>query len=226
MLEERGRFALYQRDYILRQVELAAQVLARILRLGRDGRGEEAIALFEQAYQPLLGVSGRVAATLTEEQLLTLLTAGSSPDPRRVTVAVELLIAEADLRGEAGHAADAAARARRALGLAAYLASHTSSLPDRELVAKLAARTGELDLTPAQRLHLCRVQEALGRYADAEDSLFEVIDDGTGSVAAVDHGIAFYQRLLAKDDADLVAGDLPRDEVRSALAELLRKQVG
>ncbi|HYT24987.1 MAG TPA: DUF6483 family protein [Actinomycetota bacterium] len=214
---------MYQRDYILRQVELAAQALARILRLARDGRGEEAVGLFDQAYRPLVGVSGRVVATLDEEQLLTLLTSGSSPDPRRVAVAVELMVAEGDLHAEAGREADAAIRYGRALGLAAYLASHMGRLPDRGLAARLAARAGELDLTAAQRLHLCRLQEALGRYADAEDSLFEAIDGAPDPTAAIDQGIAFYQRLLARDDDDLEAGGLPRDEVRAALVDLLHR---
>ncbi|HEV8650634.1 MAG TPA: DUF6483 family protein [Actinomycetes bacterium] len=222
----RRRPTLYQRDYILRQVEMAAQMLARILGLAKGGRRDEAIGLFEQAYQPLVGVSGRVVAALSEEQLLTLLTSGSSPDPRRVTVAVELLVTEADLLAEAGRSADATTRYRRALGLAAYLASHTGSLPDPALAARLVTRAGHLDLSPRQRLHLCRLQEALGRYADAEDSLFEVIDDDPDDTAAVDEGITFYQRLLAREDAELEAGGLPRDEVRAALSELLRRQVG
>lgn len=218
--------AAYQRDYILRQVELAAQALARLLGLARDGHRDQAIGMFDQAYQPLVGVSGRVVATLSEEQLLTLLTSGSSPDPRRVTVAMELLVAEADLLAEAGQAAEAATRYRRALGLAAYLASHTGSLPDPALAGRLAARAEDLDLAPRQRLYLCRLQEGLGRYADAEDSLFAVIDDDPDDVATIDQGIAFYQRLLAREDDDLEAGGLPRDEVRAALSELLRRQVG
>ncbi len=217
----------------MRQIQLAAQALARILALAKGGKRDEAIGLFDEAYKPIAGVSGKVVATLDEEQLLTLLTSGSAPDPRRLTVAIELLVTEADLRAEAGEEQQAAAHYRRALGLTAYLAGHLGRLPDGDLPSKLADRAGMLALTPSQRLHLARLHEALGRYGDAEDVLFEVLDDDRASRAsgsrdddaAVDHGIAFYQRLLAKDDAELEAGNLPRDEVRSALAELLRRQV-
>jgi tetratricopeptide (TPR) repeat protein len=209
----------------MRQIEQAAQALARILVAAKGGRRDQALALFDEAYRPLVGVSGRVVATLDEEQLLTLLTSGSAPDPRRVGVAVELLITEADLRAEAGEEKQAAASYRRALGLTAYLAGHLGRLPEGDLARKLADRAGTLALTPSQRLHLARLHEALGQYGDAEDVLFEVLDDDPDGTAAVDHGIAFYQRLLAKDDAELEAGNLPRDEVRGALAELLRRQV-
>ncbi|HEX6676452.1 MAG TPA: DUF6483 family protein [Actinomycetes bacterium] len=216
---------MYQRDYLMRQIELAAQALARVLALAKGGKRDEAIGLFDEAYKPIAGVSGKVVATLDEEQLLTLLTSGSAPDPRRLTVAIELLVTEADLRAEAGEEQQAAAHYRRALGLTAYLAGHLGRLPDGDLPRKLADRAGMLALTPAQRLHLARLHEALGQYGDAEDVLFEVLDDDPEATAAIDHGIAFYQRLLAKDDAELEAGNLPRDEVRSALAELLRRQV-
>jgi hypothetical protein len=208
----------------MRQIELAAQALARILVAAKGGKRDQALALFDEAYKPLVGVSGRVVATLDEEQLLTLLTSGSAPDPRRVTVAVELLVTEADLRAEAGEEKQAAANYRRALGLTAYLAGHLGRLPEGDLARKLADRAGTLGLTPSQRLHLARLHEALGQYGDAEDVLFEVLDDDPDDTA-IDHGIAFYQRLLAKEDDELNAGNLPRDEVRGALAELLRRQV-
>jgi len=220
-----GEVELYQRDYLMRQIEQAAQALARILQTAKGGRRDEALGMFEEAYQPLVGVSGRVVAALDEQQLLTLMTSGSAPDPRRIGVAVELLIAEADLQAEDGQQQQAAANYRRALGLAAYLASHLGRLPDGNLARKLADRAGTLALTPGQRLHLARLHEALGQYGDAEDVLFEVLDDDPDSTAAVDHGIAFYQRLLALSDDQLEAGNLPRDEVRAALTELLRKQV-
>jgi tetratricopeptide (TPR) repeat protein len=209
----------------MRQIELAAQALARILALAKGGKRDEAIGLFDEAYKPIAGVSGKVVATLDEEQLLTLLTSGSAPDPRRLTVAIELLVTEADLRAEAGEERQAAAHYRRALGLTAYLAGTLGRLPDGDLPRKLADRAGMLALTPSQRLRLARLHEALGHYGDAEDALFEVLDDDPDDIPAIDHGIAFYQRLLAKDDAELEAGNLPRDEVRSALAELLHRQV-
>ena len=220
-----GEVELYQRDYLMRQIEQAAQALARILQAAKGGRRDEALGMFEEAYKPLVGVSGRVVAALDEQQLLTLMTSGSAPDTRRIGVAVELLIAEADLQAEEGQQRQAAANYRRALGLVAYLASHLGRLPDGNLARKLADRAGTLALTPGQRLHLARLHEALGQYGDAEDIVFEILDDDPDSTEAVDHGIAFYQRLLALSDDELEAGNLPRDEVRAALTELLRKQV-
>jgi tetratricopeptide (TPR) repeat protein len=210
----------------MRQIEIAGQMLARILGLAKGGRRDEALGLFDQAYQPLLGVSARVVSTLSEEQLLSLLTSGSMPDLRRVATVLELLKVEADLHAEAGNRAAAVARYRRALALAGFLAARSEALPDAALAADLVERTAALELPVAQRLQLARVLEALGRYADAEDALFEAIDADPDDPDPVDTAIAFCQRLLALDPLVLDAGGLPLEEVKATLAELLRRQPG
>src|SRR6266545_3921292 len=189
---------MYQRDYLMRQIEQAARAVAAILKKALGGDPDGALGMFDEAYQPLLGVSSRVVSTLTDEQLISLLTSGSSPDLRRVAVA---------------------------LRLAGYIAGHSDDLLDQKLAADLVERAGDLDITAEQRLALARVLEALGRYADAEDALFEAIDAEPDEAGPIDTGIVFFQRLLAREDGELEAGNLPRDEVKAGLAELLRRQV-
>jgi tetratricopeptide (TPR) repeat protein len=208
----------------MRQLEQAAQALGRILKRALGGDVEAALAMFDQAYQPLLGVGARVASTLTEQQLLTLLTSGSTPDLRRVASVLEVVKAEADLQERAGRPAAAAARRRRALALAGFLAARSDGLLAPELAAGLAEQAAGLELTAAQRLALARVDEALGRYADAEDALFEAVEQAPDDPGPVEAGIACYQRLLAVEPERLAEGGLPLEEVRAGLAELLRRQ--
>ena len=181
--------------------------------------------MFDEAYQPLLGISSRVVSTLTDEQLVALLTSGSSPDLRRVGSVLEVVKAEADVHGMRGDEKAAATGYRRALSLAAHLASRSDNHLDSTLAGDLVQRADSIGLTAERRLDLARVLEGLGRYADAEDVLFEAIDALPDDASPIDTGILFYQRLLAKEDGELEAGDLPRDEVKSGLAELLRRQV-
>jgi tetratricopeptide (TPR) repeat protein len=216
---------MYQRDYLMRQIEQAARVLAAAIKMALGGKPDEALRMFDQAYQPLLGVSQRVVSTLTDEQLISLLTSGSMPDLRRVASVMEVVKGEADVHALAGNQQAAAARYRRALALAGYLAGRSEDLLDDKLATEVVERTDGMTLTTGQRLALARVLEALGRYADAEDTVFELIDDLPADNGPVEAGIALYQRLLALPDADLEAGGLPRDEVKGSLAELLRRQV-
>jgi hypothetical protein len=210
----------------MRQIEQVGQMLAHLLGLAAAGRREEALGLFDEAYKPLVGVGARVVAVLDDDQLLDLLTSGSTPDLRRVATVLELLRAEAGLHAEAGRSAAAAARYRRAVTLAGYQAARSETLLDLDLAADLVARVEELalDLTPAQRLRLARLLEALGRYADAEDTLFEVIDDSPDDPGPVEEAIAFCQRLRPLDPERLAAGGLSLDEVHATLGELLRRE--
>jgi hypothetical protein len=163
-------------------------------------------------------------AALDDAQLVDLLTSGSSPDLRRVQLGMELLKAEADLYAGAGQPAEAARRYRRALALAGCLAARSERLLDHRLAGELLERAGELELSAAQRLAVARVLEALGRYADAEDALFELIDERPGDPGPVEEAIAFCQRLRPLEPERLVAGGLSPEEVNDTLAELLRRE--
>src|SRR4030095_11289355 len=83
------RPTLYQRDYLMRQIEQVGRMLAHIMGLDKGERGEEALGMFDEAYKPLIGVGSRVVAVLDEGQLVDLLTSGSNPDMRRVELALE-----------------------------------------------------------------------------------------------------------------------------------------
>jgi tetratricopeptide (TPR) repeat protein len=207
----------------MRQVEQVGQMLARILGLAKGGRGDEALGMFDEAYKPLLGVGSRVVAVLDDGQLVDMLMSGSNPDLRRVAMALELLKAEADLYATTGHAGEAAVRYRRAVALAGCLAARSERLLDRELAADLLERAEELELSATQRLATARMLEALGRYADAEDVLFELIDEAPDDPGPVEEAIAFCQRLRPLEPEQLAAGGLPIEEVNATLAELLRR---
>lgn len=215
---------MYQRDYLMRQIEQVGRMLAHILGLAKGGRGDEALGMFDEAYKPLIGVGSRVVAVLDDAQLVDLLTSGSSPDLRRVQLAMELLKAEADLYAGAGQPGEAALRYRRALALAGCLAARSERLLDHRLARELLERAGELELSATQRLALARVLEAMGRYADAEDALFELIDERPGDPGPVEEAIAFCQRLRPLEPERLAAGGLSPEEVNDTLAELLRRE--
>jgi tetratricopeptide (TPR) repeat protein len=207
----------------MRQIEQVGRMLAAIIGLARGGRGDEALGMFDEAYKPLLGVGTGVVATLDDAQLVDMLTSGSNPDMRRVALALELLKTEADLYAGAGQAGEAAVRYRRAVALAGTLAARSERLLDRELATDLLKRAGDLELSVPQRLAAGRVLEALGRYADAEDALFEVIDERPDDPEPVDEAIAFCQRLRPLEPEQLAAGGLSLQEVNDTLAELLRR---
>lgn len=229
----------HHEDWFMRQIELAARVLAAIIDKARSGKQLEALGMFDQAYQPLLGMSAGLLPYLPDTQLRDLLAPGGVPDANRWPFVVRLLLTEGDLYATQGDHGQAFARHRLAAVLAADLGGEAT--PDADLDAQLADRLRGYELDTPLRLLAARLSERAGRYADAEDTLFTGIDDHDADrpdprhdVARqdgsrqdpeplIEAAIAMYLRLLDKDDPTLAAGNLPRDEVAESLAELLAR---
>ncbi|TNF23578.1 MAG: hypothetical protein EP329_27170 [Deltaproteobacteria bacterium] len=70
------------------------------------------------------------------------------------------------------------------------------------------------------QMNLVTFCEHGGDFAGAEDALFKVLKLVGPQAEVLARGRALYVELLKKDDAELEAGNLPRDEVEESLAEL------
>lgn len=209
------------RDYLIRQVEQAARALAVIIAKAGQGKGGEALGMFDEAYKPMLGVGAKVVPVLGDKQLLDMLRPGGVPDDNRWPVLVRLLTTEADLYAERGDLEEALARYRRALTLLRELGAGRA-LPDTEAAGDLADRIRAYHLGVAEQLDVAAVYEQVGRFDAAEDVLFAAVEDDATDTAA-DAAIALYRRLLARSDEELEQGGLPRPEVQESLSEILSR---
>ena len=198
-------------------------MLAAIMGAGQGAGGDEAPGMSDEAYKPLVGVGSRVVAVLDEGQP-GLAHSGSNPDMRRGwRWALELLKAEADLYAGAGQPAEAAVSPLVAVALAGCLAARSERLLDHELAADLLEQAGSWSFrSPKVRGHRAGAGGA-GRYADAEDALFELIDEQPDDLGPVEEAIAFCQRLRPLEPVVGRRG-LTLEEVNDTLAELLRRQ--
>lgn len=62
--------------------------------------------------------------------------------------------------------------------------------------------------------------ELTKNYAKAEDVLFTLTETSEANNDILSKGIAFYERLIKKDQAELEKGNLPIDEVLEGLSNL------
>jgi hypothetical protein len=133
----------------------------------------------------------------------------------------DLLQAQGDLLALQG--GQPASRRPRVLALGLLLEALLSgeTFVSASLLAKvdtLRAETGDAPLPPALFRRLVSYFAARGRFADAEDTLFDWLESGDPEARA--GGETFYERLLALDDGALAEGNLPRAEVEQGLREL------
>ena len=205
-------------DLLQRTVEQIAHALARLAGRVHDAEAaSEVRGQLEDAYREHLGAGGDTIRSLSTGQLLDVLSAAGALDGDRAFVVAALLELDAQVPGpDEAHRAALRMRALELYAEAGIVRVGQVDLPER--VQRLRSALRDYQLPSAAFARLMRYLEADGRLAEAEDLLFEWLEDTGATRFVVTEGRAFYERLLARDDAELEAGQLPRGEVREGIA--------
>ncbi|MDB5036250.1 MAG: hypothetical protein JWQ98_3491 [Chlorobi bacterium] len=215
--------SMLKRDYILSMVEHLAQFIARVVFLRETNRGDSAIAEIDEFYQKVFEHDARTIRTMPHQDVVALCVSDGLLDHQRSVALASVLKEEGDILALQGYMEGAGDCYTRSLVLLlATYGAGTEALPlgTVQTLELVVDRALGHEMPAAVTLDLLHYFEGNGLYADAENLLYELIDDGTPGAA--EEGVAFYQRLLRKDDQDLADGDLPRAEVEEGLAALLK----
>jgi tetratricopeptide (TPR) repeat protein len=205
-------------DLLQRTVEQIARALALLAGRVHDAAAAgEVRGQLESAYRDHLGVAGDTIRRLSTDQLVGVLSAAGALDGDRAFVVAALLELDAEIP-EPDEARRAALRMRALELYAEAGAVRVGQVDLPERVRRLRSALRDYQLPGGAYVRLIRYLEADGRLAEAEDLLFEWLEDGGATRFVVAEGRAFYERLLARDDAALEAGQLPRAEVREGIA--------
>ncbi|GIV88057.1 MAG: hypothetical protein KatS3mg055_0575 [Chloroflexus sp.] len=215
---------MYRDDYILRMIAQFGAIIRYILGLYRDGKSPLVRIAIDNAYRDRLGIGSDHVASLSDRQLLALLRFHNQSEDwwSEGAYLAALLTIEARLLSDDGESDAAAARALLALqlltecGLAApnslpdYAPAYTDVLTFlREYVIP--------ETTLAALLTWC---ERIGDLSRGEDIVHELL--GRDPYRWLATARAFYQRLLAHSDDELIAAGLSRAEALAGYAELDR----
>ncbi len=220
---------MLKQDYILRMIEQLAQAVGRLMARVRTEDPAVVRQELDEALKDLTGLSFDVLDSLPLPAVLSILDSHSEPNPARILAIAECSFVRAQLADATGHT-DTGLRAR-VTALTLYLEAltlfrHEAVAPAQKRAEGLISDLETVDLPQETVLRLFRFRAATGRFADAENALFELLERDLASPNAIGEGQAFYRRLLTLDDAELEAGNLPRDEVIDGLAELEAASIG
>ena len=213
---------MLRKGYLERQMEGLAEVIAKVLRLKESNDYGGALTEVRLACKKLSGMDIDTMIALPDETLLSLFTSGyGGQGVARCFVAAALLRAQADLHEHEGRA-DAARRGYEK----ALLLFLESLLREEDLrtdqyrahIEGLKTKLSDSDLPATVQYRLFCYHELLGDFGHAEDALYALREADYPDAAA--EAAAFYRRLLEKPDAELIAGGLPRDEVKEGLADV------
>ena len=211
---------MYQKDYLLRIAESAARAIAQVIYRRRIEDYQGSLTLIDEQFRQTLGMGLGFIHSVSEETLLSLLTSLGTLDTEKCWLTATLLKAEGDIHQAQGNPDEAYYSYLKSLDLFLVVlldAHNVDSFPEVEdLLNELEA----YDLPEKTKEMVFRYYEKTDRYAQAEDTLFEMIETNPADSDLFARGAAFYERLKRKSAADLAAGNLSRDEVEEGLQRL------
>ena len=136
-------FQRSRKGYIEQQIEMLAEVLARILTGKDSGRYEAALTEAADACKKMTGLNLATLTVLPDETLLNLFRMGGGLDPARCVIAARLLAAQADVYEAQNRVVAAQASLHKALVLlleAMRFEADLRTLAYREQVEDILAR--------------------------------------------------------------------------------------
>ncbi len=209
-------------DYIMRMIEQLSRVLVQIVFHKKNGEYEQAVVQINSTLKSLVGLDPEIIKALPAEEIIRLLHIGDQLEAGKCLVIGRLLKEQAEI-SQISDPTDLSISELYEKSLSLYLEAILSIQDFKETgylqdVTELISVLDGYSLNQSVKFKLFRYYEWSGEYAKADNLLFELIEADYPEIKSI--GIAFYQRLQRKSDADLVLGGLPRLEVEEGLREI------
>ncbi len=203
----------------MRLIEQFFQALSRILNKKIKKNYDGALEEINLTYKKLFGFDSKLINSLPDSEIIKMLEIGGGFEKEKALIIAELIKEEGEIRflKNKEHGIPASVYIK---SLAIYLYGLKDG--DKKLVEKskekvdfLLLKLKQYGLQDRLKKNLFKYYESTGRYADAENILFELIE--SNEIGMLKEGISFYRRLMELSDADLENGNLPRSEVEQSL---------
>lgn len=212
-----------EKDYIMKIIQQFTNAVARIMGLKAENKIEESQVVLTDTLKDFTGLNTEILEALPYEILLQRVSGQTNSE--KSLILAELLYQQADIyeiKGELSRAKNLYLKNANIMINVLLKGDNSVLEQNQEKVNELIEKIGRLNVSRESLLLLFHYYELTKDYAKAEDVLFELIDKSEANKDLVAKGIAFYERLLNKDQADLQKGNLPMDEVLEGLGNLKR----
>jgi hypothetical protein len=212
-----------QRDYILRLAEEIGRALAQILYQKQIKDYSGALNFIDEQYRQTLGMGAGFIHSAQEETLLAMLTSLGALNIEKCWLLATLLKAEGEIYEEEGKDDESYYCYLKSLNLFLEVLLLDDKISDVDYVPELEGllyKLHDYELPTKTELKLLQYYENTGRFAKAQDLLFEMLNIEAPDKAVIERGITFYSHLKKESDVVLSAGNFSRIEAEEGLARL------
>ena len=204
--------------------EKFGRALAIILHLRKYNKHEEALIYVDDLLLQMTGLTSRFINSVSDEMLIQAISPLGALNVDKCLWIAVLLKAEGEIYEEIGNSNESYYRYLKSLHLYLLALSHETTMQqDTTLyndIQELLNKLEDYELPLSMNEMLFPYYEQMGEYDKAENLLFEVLEADSVDNAFFERGNAFFERLRAKDDADLLLGNFSREEVEEGSAQL------
>jgi hypothetical protein len=209
-------------DALLRILVTAiAETIARLALLRTAGQFAQAQQQIDQDLEELLGLKADLARQLSDQKIVEMLTTNEFLDVGRLYYVAELFRQEAEILKVQGQNTFAQISQARALNLFLEVgfAVENDFLEADERIDELFDDLGAD--TPEETLFtLFDYYEQVGAFARAAAAINLMLEKTENDPGILSEKRAFFERLLTESDAELEAGELPREEIERQLQQM------
>ena len=184
---------MYTEDFILRMINQAMAVLAKVLGFKQAGQRQEALQAVDQALELLLGLRASLFRQLDEPRMLQMLVLQGRLDVERLAVLADITYEEGDILEQEGRIPESILASRRALRF--YLES---------ALTIYALNFSQLPVSVMVKIE--NLRRRLGREPLPLETRMALVD--------------YYERLLSLHPDQLVAAGLSHDGVEQTALSL------
>ncbi len=214
---------MFSDDYLIRMINQATAVLAKIMGLKNSGQYQEAIKDIDQVLGLLFGMDADFIRLLDEESLYLLLMKNEELDLEKLALIAGLFKEEGEIQELQNHINESNNCFTRSLNY--YLM--ISNYPEFSCATEISQKIDELlqKLNPDNfeektLWNLFCYYENAGEFAKADDMLSKLATKKDSRVNIIDEMICFYKRLLEKSPTELAICEMNRTQIREKLRKL------
>lgn len=216
---------MINKDYLLRMAEKVGRALATIIGLRKYNKDEEALIYIDDLLLKTVGLTSRFLNSLSEEMLVKTISPLGTLNVEACLWIASLLKAEGEIYESQDNAQASYYRYHKALYLFLTLVLHEPIADDSDVYGNINILVNKLEdyeLPTATKTLLFGYYEQSGNYARAEDTLFDLLEtdaEDRQTSPLRERAQAFYMRLRAKSDADLLNGNFSHEEVEEGITQ-------
>lgn len=204
-----------------------SEIIKRILKKIEAGEYEKALTDIDGAFKDFFRLGSKFFNALTEENLLDMVKTNNIMDIDKCIIMSKLLLEEGKALEKLYQDNESFFIYQKSLYL--YIEAYINVEEEVELkeyfqdINILLSKVSEYKLSLKLHKQIINYYMKVKEYDIAENLIYEILEEEDYSSEALAYALDCYKALLAKEDQELIKGNLPREEILESSDSIQKK---